>query len=183
MILAGQAMLPSGPVHAETVLSARPIATTDNKDSLLVPLDVASFRRLVSSLRDTVVMVDFWATWCAPCRAELPGWVALERRLAPQGVRLLVVSVDDSVDERTAVQFLDSIGAPTPRYIKRTMRDAAFIDAIDTAWSGALPALFIYDRTGRQRTRFVGEVADSTVVSALTPLLGPPRGMPSENAH
>jgi thiol-disulfide isomerase/thioredoxin len=146
-------------------------------------LDVSAFRRRVASLRDTVVMVDFWATWCAPCRAELPGWVAMERRLAPERVRLLIVSVDDSADERAAVQFLDSIGAPRPRYIKRTTRDAAFIDAVDTAWSGALPALFLYDRTGHQRARFVGEVAERTVLAAITPLLGPARAQLSGSAH
>jgi len=91
--------------------------------------------------------------------------------MASQGVRLVTVSVDDSVDERAAMQFLDSIQVRTPRYIKRTARDAAFIDAVDTAWSGALPALFIYDRSGRQRARFVGETERRAVEQAVTSLL------------
>jgi len=57
----------------------------------------------------------------------------------------------------TAAQFADQQGAPGPGYIRRAKADDDFINAIDPKWSGALPALFLFDRQGKQVESFIGE--------------------------
>jgi hypothetical protein len=60
---------------------------------------------------------------------------------------------------------------PGTWYVKRPKSDSAFIDAVDQRWSGALPAMYLYDRTGRKRQMFVGETAIATIEAAIGKLL------------
>lgn len=135
----------------------------------LVPVDAAGYRQLVASQRGQIVLVDFWATWCEPCLKELPELIALHKRLGGR-FRLITISADEPEQEAEAASLLRKLGAPQPAYIKRPGDDDAFIRAVDPAWSGALPALFIYDRQGRKVRSFVGETSISTIEAALRAL-------------
>jgi len=108
--------------------------------------------------RGQVVLVNFWATYCAPCRKEMPALAAMAKRLAPKGLRLVVISADEPEQERDAQTFMDKQAIPAPTYIRKAKDDDAFIRAIDAKWSGALPATFLYDRKGNKVKSFVGEL-------------------------
>ena len=133
----------------------------------LIPVDEAAFQKLVASHKGKVLVVNFWATWCAPCREEMPQLVALERRYAPKRVKLLLVSADEPGDEHAAREFLATQKAPAPSYLKNTTNDDRFINSIDPKWSGALPATFIYDRTGRRVKTFIGETDMKDIEAAI----------------
>jgi len=135
----------------------------------LVPLDAAGYRKLLAENKGQVVLVDFWATWCEPCLKELPELVKLHKRLGGR-FRLITVSADDPEQEADARKFLTKFGAPPPYYIKRSGDDDAFIRAVDPNWSGALPALFLYDRQGRRVRSFVGETEISVIEAAIRKL-------------
>ena len=130
----------------------------------LTPLDQAGFAALINSHRGKVVLVDFWATWCDPCREELPKLVALSRKLP---FELITVSADEPEQEATAAAFLDREHVPQPRYIKRSDDDQAFIDSVDKKWSGALPAVFLYNRSGARVTSFIGESDAGDIEAAI----------------
>ena len=68
---------------------------------------------------------------------------------------------------------LSSIGehVPQPRYIKHSDDDQVFIDSVDKKWSGALPALFLYDRSGNRVASFIGESDPAEIESAIRKLL------------
>ena len=137
----------------------------------LLPLDETAFSRVLAENKGKVVLVDFWATWCDPCRAELPQLLKLERKWHDRGLVLVTVSADSADQEQAALQFLERSGVRFPAFIKQVKDDEAFINAVDKKWSGALPALFLYDRSGRRVTSFVGEVEISDIEHAIEKLL------------
>lgn len=135
----------------------------------LIPLDAAGYRKLIAEHKGQILLVDFWATWCEPCLRELPELVKLHKRLAGR-FRLVTVSADEAEQEADARKFLARFGVPGPHYIKRSGDDDAFIRSVDPAWSGALPALFLYDRQGRRVRSFVGETEIGAVEAAIRKL-------------
>ncbi len=135
----------------------------------LIPLDARDYRKLIASHRGRILLVDFWATWCEPCLRELPELAKLHKRLAGR-FQLVTISVDDAEQEADVRKFLAKFGVPGPHYIKRTGDDDAFIRSVDPNWSGALPALFLYDRQGRRVRSFVGETEIGVIEAAIRKL-------------
>jgi thiol-disulfide isomerase/thioredoxin len=125
----------------------------------LTPLNEADYQKLLAAQKGKTVVVNFWATWCAPCRAEMPQLLAYGKRYEAKGVKLLVISADEPSDAAKVSAFLDAQRAPAPHFIKKAADDEKFIDAIDPKWSGTLPATFVYDRTGKRVKSFFGELS------------------------
>jgi thiol-disulfide isomerase/thioredoxin len=122
---------------------------------------------MLQSHRGKVVLVDVWATWCDPCREELPKLVALAKKLDRQKFQLVTISADEPEQEAAVVAFLDKVGVGSPRYIKHADDDQVFIDSIDKNWSGALPALFLYDASGGRIASFIGESDPADIETAI----------------
>jgi thiol-disulfide isomerase/thioredoxin len=137
----------------------------------LIPVDEAAYSQLVSANKGKVTLVNFWATWCDPCRAEIPQLLALEKRLQANGMKLVLISADDIDSEADARRFLAGQKAPLPSYQKNARNDDRFIETLDPKWSGALPALFLYDRNGRKVKSFIGETDMATIEAAIKKLL------------
>ena len=133
----------------------------------LTLVDETSLMRHVLSHKGKVVVVNMWATWCSPCRKEMPALIAFEKKHAAAGVKLLLVSADEPEDEAKARQFLDNVRAPIPRYLKQAVDDQRFINSIDPEWSGALPATFVYDRSGKRFRSFSGEIDIRELAAAV----------------
>jgi thiol-disulfide isomerase/thioredoxin len=133
----------------------------------LAPLDEAGYQKLVSANKGRVLLVDFWATWCKPCRAELPELVKLESRLRAKGVKLVTVAADEPEKEAEAQKFAAQMGVPSPAYIRKAKDEDKFINSVDPKWSGALPALIIYDKTGKRVTSFFGETPMKDIEAAI----------------
>lgn len=137
----------------------------------LLSMDEAGFQQALASQRGKVVLFDFWATWCDPCRAELPVLASLEQKLRKRGFVLITVSADEPEQERDAAELLLKSGIRSPGYIKRARNDENFINSIDRKWSGALPALFLYDREGKRAASFIGETEAAEIEAAVAKLL------------
>jgi thiol-disulfide isomerase/thioredoxin len=118
------------------------------------------------TLRDLageVAVVNFWATWCAPCREEMPTLAALQEALGDEGVRVATIAVGRN-DPAEMERFLDEVGAGAlPRW-----RDARQELARDMGVLG-LPVTVILDREGREVARLTGD-ADWASDSALAVL-------------
>ena len=137
----------------------------------LEPVDETVFRKLVDSHKGKVVLYQFWATWCAPCREEMPQLIRLEAKLRSQGFELVTISADEPEQEGAAEKILKQLAVRGPLYRKQAKDDDYFINSIDKQWSGALPALFLYDRSGHKIRSFIGETEMSLVEAAIRKLL------------
>ena len=139
---------------------------------LLKPVDEASYPRMVSGYKGKVLLVDFWATWCVPCRAELPQLAKLQAKLKAKGLEIITISADEPERVAAAPRFLKETGASAmPAYVKRAKDDDKFIGGLDPKWQGALPALFLYDKTGKKVQAFFGETPIAQIEAAITKLL------------
>jgi thiol-disulfide isomerase/thioredoxin len=137
----------------------------------LAPLDESVYREILEKRRGKVVLVNFWATWCEPCREEMPHLAALARKYGARGLSLVTISADEPEQERDAAAFLKSSKVSFPAWLKRVKNDDAFITFIDKDWSGALPATFLFDRKGAKAARFVGEADLAELEVAIRKLL------------
>lgn len=139
--------------------------------ALLLPVDETGFQKLTGAHKGKVVLYEFWATWCEPCRAEMPKLIALQAKLKARGFELVTISADEPEQQNAAEKLLVQSGAPMPAYRRQAADDDKFINAIDPRWSGALPALFLYDRNGRKVRSFIGETEIGAIESAIQKLL------------
>ena len=137
----------------------------------LSPVDESGYRTMLKSNAGSVVLVDFWATWCAPCRKEMPVLAKLDERLRQKRFHLVTISADEPEAEAAAVDFLKKSGISGTAYLRRAKDDDKFIGSIDPKWSGELPALFLYDRQGRLAKSFTGETEIAVIEAAIQKIL------------
>jgi thiol-disulfide isomerase/thioredoxin len=138
--------------------TAKRAALARAKMPAVKPATAAAIKNLVRANRGKVVLVNFWATWCAPCQAEFPGLVKLQRKFAKQGLVVIFVSADDRVDVPSKVQpFLRRSGATGSYIVQGSLSD--FIEQYEPGLETAFdfPRNYLYDRTGKQVEVF-GEV-------------------------
>ena len=108
--------------------------------------DLASFKlegKLPASLKDKVVMIDFWASWCDPCKESFPVMEELHKKYGPQGLVIIAVNVDENRAEMEA--FLKKNQASFT-----LVRDAAqkLVEKTEVA---TMPSSFLIDRSGKVR--------------------------------
>lgn len=140
-------------------------------DAPLTKLNEVGYAKLIAAQKGQVVLVDFWATWCTPCRKEMPLVAKLAARLQAKGFRVVTVSSDELDNEPAARAFLKDAGITGASYIKAAKDDDAFIRQIDPKWGGELPALVLYDRTGKKVRMWKGETAIGDIEAAVVKLL------------
>lgn len=137
----------------------------------LAPVNEAGFQKLVESHKGKVVLYDFWATWCAPCREEMPQLAGLADKFRARGFEVVTISADDREHKAAAEKFIQMFRVQGPAYIKQADDDDRFMSAIDPKWSGALPALFLYDKSGHRVRSFIGETEMPVLEKAIHKLL------------
>ena len=112
--------------------------------------DMNGDRVALSDYRGQVILLDFWATWCAPCRIEIPGFIELYDKYRDQGFVVLGISIDDPVDAMQA--FAAELGMNYPVLVGDGRDD------VKDAYGPLIgyPTAFIIDREGRICTTHIG---------------------------
>lgn len=105
-------------------------------------LDKAGVDKYLESLKGKVVIVDFWATWCPPCRQEIPGFIEMQQKHGGKGLVVVGLSLDDETE--AVSEFCKAQKVNYPVFV--VGQDAT------AAWGNieAIPTTFILDKTGKK---------------------------------
>jgi peroxiredoxin len=125
---------------------------------------------ILKQLKGKVVLLDFWATWCPPCRASIPELVKLQDKYRDKGVVIIGVSLDDAIktDNDYLRKFCDKLNI---NYHVARFDHALIYDYFGRE-APALPTVFVIDQKGDVRDKFVGlnpEALEKSVAALLTP--------------
>jgi thiol-disulfide isomerase/thioredoxin len=119
------------------------------------------------------LLVNYWATWCDPCRDEFPDLVKIDQGYRAKGLDFIAITLDDLVDIKTAVpKFLREMNAKMPVYLLNVADPEPAINLVDSDWSGALPATFLYDNKGKVVYKHFGRVNPGELRAAIEKLVG-----------
>jgi thiol-disulfide isomerase/thioredoxin len=121
----------------------------------------------VRDLRGKIVVLNFWATWCVPCRAEMPMLVEAEKRYAPRGVAFVAVSLDDRETRQKIPDFIGEFKIGFPVWV-----GGSTMDLEDLKLGQSLPATAFLDREGRIAARVLGQVSKDELYERLDWLIG-----------
>jgi thiol-disulfide isomerase/thioredoxin len=116
-------------------------------------------------LRGKVVLIDFWATWCQPCKKEMPGYQKLIDRYGRRGFVVVGFKFDTMADTEDPILFAHKIGVRYPL--------AVATDDLKQRFGGVegLPTTMLYDRRGILRQKIIGFEYTDVIESELKPLL------------
>jgi peroxiredoxin len=152
-------------------LAALPLPAQGAFESIPAPAwqltDVAGHAVSSEQFKGKVVVLDFWATWCAPCRGEIPGYIKLQKKYQKAGLAIVGVSVDQD-GPAVVRQFMADHGFDYPV----VMGDQKIVDAYGGV--DAIPTTFIIDRHGVIRYRKVGAMPEEQFAAVLEKILRQP---------
>jgi thiol-disulfide isomerase/thioredoxin len=118
----------------------------------------------LSDFKGEVVILDFWATWCPPCRTEIPSFVALQKKYADKGFTVIGVSLDEQ-GPSVVKSFMHRFGMNYPV----VMGNQTVV--VDYGGFEAIPTTFVIDRQGNIITAYQGAMDQATFESVIGPLL------------
>lgn len=128
--------------------------------------DLQGQTQALSQWRGNVLVVNFWATWCAPCREEIPAFVRLQDKYRAQGLQFVGIAIDQ---RDPVLAFVREFGINYPVLL-------GGIDTIDMSRHagnrvGALPFTLIFDRAGKIAAAEVGGIKEARLDAIVKPLL------------
>ncbi len=134
-------------------------------------IDAQAYQKLVEKYRGEPLLVTFWATWCEPCRDEYPMLNELAKQYAPQGLKVVGVSMDDDGDLILMRRFLARYKPVFPNYRKKAGGEELFRKGVLPGWNGTVPVSVFYGKDGRQTGHVLGEGTRDTHETAVRTLL------------
>jgi len=146
----------------------------DDQNTRLTAIDANGLRGVLDEARandDSVLLVNFWATWCKPCLEEIPLFMELEKTYGPQGFKLIAVSLDElETLESTVRPFMQKWFPEFRSYISSEYDMDEVVSVVDNGWNEVLPTSYLFARDGSLDERLQGKysaVEFSTKVEAL----------------
>lgn len=137
--------------------------------------DLTGQTQHLDNLRGSVTVLSFWATWCAPCREELPRMSKLNEEYSGKGVRFIAVSIDEAKDRAKIEPFLRQQGIHLDVWLSN-------LDILDRVGLGNIvPGTIVIDKDGQVVGRIMGEAQETDITSRLDWLLQGRQGPPPES--
>jgi thiol-disulfide isomerase/thioredoxin len=134
----------------------------------VVAVDAAGLQALLKRDDAKPLLVNYWATWCDPCRDEFPDLVILDADYRSKGLDFIAVTLDDLADIKTGVpKFLREMHAQMPVYLLNLSDPEPAINMVDPNWGGALPATFLYNAKGEVVYKSLGRIKVDELRAAI----------------
>ncbi|MEO0560236.1 MAG: TlpA family protein disulfide reductase [Bacteroidota bacterium] len=131
---------------AASAATENPLASDQNATRYI---EIESADALRAAIRDTdadIVLVNFWATWCGPCRVEFPDLMRYDAEKEGEGIEVRFVSVDMPADGEFVQDFLDEQGVTEPSFLYTGPGD--LIGQFDPEAASIVPTTLVFDREG-----------------------------------
>jgi thiol-disulfide isomerase/thioredoxin len=131
-------------------------------------IDTNELKDLLTQQRKQPLLVNFWATFCDPCRDEFPDLVKIDKEYRPHALDFVTISLDDMADIKTSVpEFLGSMKATMPAYLLNASDPEPAINIVDPRWRGDLPATYLYNEKGEIVYKHIGRVNPAELREAI----------------
>ncbi|HET6325498.1 MAG TPA: TlpA disulfide reductase family protein [Planctomycetaceae bacterium] len=146
--------------EATAATPSRPTAASETTSTAVTvePASPEELKKFIASQRGKVVLVDFWATYCLPCREKFPRTLALAKKYGDQGLTAISMSMDSPEPsyQKQIREFLQKQNSEIKNFANRLEDTDAAFAALDIV-GGALPHYKIYSRDGKVRKQFGGD--------------------------
>jgi thiol-disulfide isomerase/thioredoxin len=143
-------------------------AKTNKPVAVVAPIDTEALKSLLTEQRGHPLLVNFWATFCDPCRDEFPDLVKIDHDFRPRSLEFVTVSLDDASEIKNEVpKFLDSMKATMPAYLLDVVDPEPAINFVDPRWQGSLPATFLYNQKGEVVYKHIGRIDPAELREAI----------------
>lgn len=102
--------------------------------------------KIIEAKNDSALILNFWASWCKPCVAELPNFDALRLKYPDKPIKVILISLDFvKTAEARINKIIEEKSIQTPIYLLNETDYNSWVDKIDTSWGGSLPATLVLD--------------------------------------
>ncbi len=131
-------------------------------------IDLEALKGLLKRDSGRPLLINFWATWCDPCREEFPDLVKIDADYRAKGLDFITISLDDLVELKTEVpKFLRGMKAKMPSYLLNVSDPEPAIKLVDPQWSGALPGTILFNGKGEIVFKHFGRVNATDLRAAI----------------
>lgn len=129
-------------------------------------LDLQNRQQTLAQYRGKILVVNFWATWCPPCREEIPFFIEAQSKFDPNGLQFVGIALDNNEQVAT---FVQEYGVNYPVLIGG-INESEILRKLGNP-GGGLPFTLIYDRNGNLREKILGGLNKARLEQLLAPLI------------
>ncbi|MEJ5351771.1 MAG: TlpA disulfide reductase family protein [Melioribacteraceae bacterium] len=130
------------------LLIAAGFSFIQSNDVTIEKIDKSKLQKLIKERKGKLLFLNVWATWCEPCREEFPAIVKLANEFKDVDFAGISVDFPEEIDSKIK-PFVKSNKVNFPIYVNAFTNDEELINMLNKDWNGAIPATFIYDKSGK----------------------------------
>jgi thiol-disulfide isomerase/thioredoxin len=139
---------------------------------LVQELPAQSVLTYIKGLKSPLVLVNFWASWCEPCKVEFPNILKIRERFGKDGLQVVFVSIDEPTDLEAAQKFLREQHVDFPTFYKGS-QSVQFVTDIYPKWSGSVPTTILIGGDGQIKDAWEGDTTLEEFEQRVTRQLKP----------